>query len=733
MEEFLKQVMGESWFPIFDDYANLSISALVFDPQNSDIIYAGTGDHNISGYPFVGDGIYKTEDAGETWIQLGLSEQSIVSRIVIHPDSSNIIYTATMGVPFVRNTERGLYKTINGGQTWEQVLFISEDAGIIDLVINPEQPQTLYAVGWNRIRNAFESLIFGDAARIYKTNDGGNNWTILTGGLPQDEGSRIGICMSKQNPDKLYALYLDENYQVDEIYKTEDGGNNWIAIPTGGLDDNLMGGFGWYFGQIRVNPANDDEIYVLGVKMMKTSNGGTTWNYCPSNDYYDQHVDKHDLFFIDENTLISATDGGMYFSDNRGLTWMDLEDIPNTQFYRITYDPHNPGFYSGGTQDNGTIYGNSSIISDWDHRLGGDGFQVLFDYNDAGTGYAMTQNGSIYYHDWGDWYNWNYFTYGIDDNDRRSWDMPLIMSKTNSNVLYTGTYRIYKVENAPYEDWYTISEDLTDGIDSRYYIISAIEESAFNTAHLFAGTSDGNVWRTSDGGTNWQNITADLPERFVSSIKTSPDNENVVFIAHTGYKVNDYIPHIHISEDNGDTWTDISGNLPQFAINDMYILENYNDSVIFTATDGGVYASITKGGEWIRIGNNMPLIQVYDIDYDPVNVKLIAGTYARSMMSFPVDSVINAIDSDNIIMFAKNKLRLYPNPVRDILFIDNLDLNSPFRIDIYSMAGTNVKSMSIEHAEETVSVDLIFIKAGIYNIIITRKEGIFTGKFMKIN
>ena len=250
---------GTTWKSIFDDQPFLAIGDITFDPEQPDIIYVGTGDPNISGFPFIGDGVYKSSNGGDTWTHLGLQETRITSKIVVDPSNSNIIYVATMGLPFERNTERGLYKSLDGGATWNQVLFLEEDAGIIDLVIHSDNPQILYASGWNRIRNNGESLIIGDKARIYKTTDGGNSWEMLENGLPTVPLSRTGLAISPSNPNKVYAMFVATDMQLHSIFKTEDGGDNWISLPTAesdGLDDNALGGFGWYFGKIRLHPQN---------------------------------------------------------------------------------------------------------------------------------------------------------------------------------------------------------------------------------------------------------------------------------------------------------------------------------------------------------------------------------------------------------------------------------------------------------------------------------------------
>jgi photosystem II stability/assembly factor-like uncharacterized protein len=263
---------GASWFPVFDGHPYLAIGDIVLDPQNPSTVYAGTGDPNVSGYPFMGNGIYRSPDGGNTWAHLGLAEASIVSRIIVHPTDSNLLWVATMGLPFVRNIHRGVYRSADGGQTWLKVLYINNETGIADMVIDPVNPDILYAAGWTRIRNNSESLGYGSGAKIFKSVDGGLTWTQLTGGLPTTAQSRIGLAISTSNPSVLYASYVGVNYELFNLYKTTNGGTSWTALGVTSDIQYNMGGFGWYFGKIRVSPTNPDEIFLLVVDLYKYFN-----------------------------------------------------------------------------------------------------------------------------------------------------------------------------------------------------------------------------------------------------------------------------------------------------------------------------------------------------------------------------------------------------------------------------------------------------------------------------
>ncbi len=454
---------GAAWSPIFDSQPYLAIGAITIDPNDHQTIWVGTGDLNISGYPFIGDGIYRSTDGGVTWAHMGLIEESIVSKIIVDPSNSNTIYASTMGIPFFESMNRGLYKSTDGGVSWQQVLFVDEDAGIIDMVMDPFNPQILYACSWNRIRTNQISVVYGPDAHIYKTTDGGSTWNMLTNGLPSYTTGRIGLAISKQNSAKIYALIVDTMHVVQGIYKTLDAGTSWSNV-TGNFSNETYGGQGWYFGKIYVNPENDDEIYVPGVELQRAMNGGTYWNtVTPPWWTYEVHADGHYIDFVNGSTFFYCTDGGMYKTTNDCSTWSDAENIPNTQFYHVAYNPFAPDDVYGGAQDNGTTGGNYTFIDYWSRIYGGDGFKPIFDPINSDLFYVETQNGGLSYTNNGgfDYYD---FTNGIDESDRRSWDMPYIMSPQDHTRFFCGTYRMYELNAAPSGYWSAISADLTDGV-----------------------------------------------------------------------------------------------------------------------------------------------------------------------------------------------------------------------------------------------------------------------------
>ncbi|MFT5763824.1 MAG: photosystem II stability/assembly factor-like uncharacterized protein, partial [Saprospiraceae bacterium] len=639
---------GSNWSPIFDDQPFLAIGDIALDPNDSETVYVGTGDVNITGYPAIGNGVYKSTDGGLSWTHLGLTNQRIVSKIIVNPNDSDIVYVSCMGLPFERNNDRGLYKSTDGGLNWEQVLFVSDQSGIIDMVMNPANPQIIYAASWDRIRNNEESVVYGPNAKIHKSTDGGTTWSVLTNGLPLGEQGRIGLAMAETDPDILVCMYVATNQNLEGIYRTEDGGDLWTEIPSGfsnGLGSNVLGGFGWYFGQIRIHPTNDNWIYLLGVRAWLTTNNGIFWATATNGSNLTPHVDYHDLVFNFNNDVIVGNDGGAYKKAANSLNYTDIESIPATQFYRVAYDPHHPEDYYGGTQDNGSNKGNANNINAWSTVLGGDGFQMRFHPTNPDIVFAETQNGNIFRSSTG-LSGFISSTSGINPSDRKHWDMQYFISPHESDRLYTGTYRVYKSQTSGAPFWEAISPDLTDGIiyGSSFHTITTLTESALVEDLLYVGTTDGNVWRTEDGGTIWDSLHATLPNRYITSIKVSPDLEDNVFVCVSGYRYNEYIPRVYKSTDRGDNWTSIAGNLPDLAVNDIIILPGQNDQILFVATDAGIYATTNGGLNWELLGTNMPMVTTYDMEWNEANNQLVAGTFGRSVYTYPIDSLLNNLD-----------------------------------------------------------------------------------------
>lgn len=709
---------GTSWNPIFDDMAYLAVGSITIDPLNANTVYVGTGDKNFGGGSHIGNGIYKSTDAGSTWNQIGLEQTGIITELVIDPINSNTIYAATLGNPYEKTNERGVYKSTDGGLNWNNVLFLSDSSGVIDLIMDPSNPNVLYASGYNRINLPYQSKVSGPESKIYKTIDGGTNWTQLTGGLPMTEESRIGLAISNIAPHDLYAVYVDGDFlDIKDIYKSTDAGSNWTSlnVTNNGLDDDYMGGFGWYFGEVYVNPYNYDHVVVTGVELFESSDGGQNWQQNAPNWWtYEVHADKHDVMFLDATSYIIATDGGLYKTTDNGQNWTDIENIPVTQFYHIDVDPINIGMYGGGAQDNGTMSGNSISFNSWQRIYGGDGFRVTYLENDPGAMYLETQRGGINY------YNGSNIDVSPDlSDDRTNWDTPYIINE-DAEELFVGTSRINIMEFAPFGSYYPISNDLTKvglgtaiGNDSRH-TITEIEQAKYNDNLLFVGTSDGLVWKglRSNGSWDWTNVTGNLPDRYVTGIKSSPNPNDNMYVCFSGYTFNDYQSYLYKTEDFGQSWIDISGDLPDIPVNDILVVPGEGDNYIFAALDGGVYFTENGGVNWSYVGVDLPLVTANELRLDIPNKKLIVGTYSRSMYSYDVSWLENLnIDYSSIDESGLNEMLIYPNPVVDIVTIKNVEQGL---IKLYNTQGQLIMTYNNEQDIVDLELDLSHLPTGIY-------------------
>lgn len=716
---------GSEWEPIFDDQPYLAIGAITLDPENPETVYVGTGDRNFSGNSFIGNGIYKSTNGGDAWESIGLEATGAVTEIIIDPTNTNRLFASTLGNPHVKSTERGVYRSDDGGDTWELKLFLSDSSGVIDLIMNPSDPAVLYAAGYNRMRSYTGSVVRGPAAHVFKSEDGGDSWTQLEGGLPNDNDSRIGLAISNEDPSVVYALYVSaDNLDVKDIYKSTNAGLTWAPMNVhdgvSALPEEVMGGFGWYFGEVYLNPYNNDQLIVPGVEMYHSLDGGNMWaRNVPEWWTYEVHADKHCIAFLDEDSYIIGTDGGLYRTDNNGSTWTDIENLPITQFYHIAVDPHTAGRYGGGAQDNGSMSGNAASFNDWERLYGGDGFRVKFLELDEGAAYYETQNGGLRYKDLGG-FQIN-ITILDEGDDRVNWDMPYKVNETTEE-LFVGTSRLQVLNSAPYGSFEYITEDLTkvgqgEEVDNpRYHTISEIDQPYNNANLIYAGTTDGLVWKIERETGTWTSslISEGLPDRYVTGIRCSQNKPGTVYVTYSGYKIDDDVAYLYKSEDFGETWTDISAGLPAMTVNDVLIVPGYaNDEYLMAALDGGVYFSENGGESWDYLGVGMPFVTVSELEIDMENQRLIAGTYSRSMWSYDISWMDELQEQDNtgIDEYSAKKLITYPNPTTEFVYFETVHAND---ITIYDSKGAAVLTPSVTHFNGYSRIAVKELDKGIY-------------------
>ena len=684
---------GLTWESIFDEIGKQSIGNIAIAPSDANRIYVGTGEANGSATSgaFFGDGIYRSDDGGNTWTNIGLNDSQHIGRIVVDPADPDRVFVAATGKLYGTGTNRGIYRTTDGGASWTQVLFIGEGTSAIDLVMNPEDTDILFAAMWERTREPWQRDYGGLTSAIHRSEDGGETWELLENGLPavSEDTGRIGLSISESDPSTVYARYTRNEITnaFDAIYRTDDSGDSWNQLPTGSIN-NIDASFGWYFGNLRVNPINPDEVYVLGQTFARTRNGGQSWQFTGT----EMHVDHHALEYSrnNPNMIFAGNDGGAYISLNNGNSWTKFENLPITQFYNIEVDFSDPSRLYGGTQDNNTIRTITNSIDDWSSILGGDGFQVSVDPTDNSFVYAESQNGGLARSvDGGQ--SFVPATTGIDPSDRNNWNTPYVLSSFDPSIVYTGTQRVYSSTRAV--NWTPISPDLTNGQHPSgsvsFGTLTAIASSYNNLSTIYTGSDDGNVNVTFDGGTTWTNISDGLPERSVTAIAVSPLDDNVVYVTVSGYRSLDYDPHVFKSEDGGENWIDISSNLPGIPANEIIIVDLDGQEYLFLGTDLNVWYSNDDGAQWDILGNDLPLTIIRDLKYHTPTETLYVGTFGRSMHSYDLSDFVLSVDDAPL---SPENITLYPNPTADQFSI-NHKLSGNGTITVYDTQGKLIKTL----------------------------------------
>ncbi len=713
---------GATWTPIFDEQEMLSIGDMEISKNNTDLIWVGTGEVNAGGgsLAYDGNGIYKSSDAGLTWEAKGLPAVGSIGKILIDPNVDTTIFVGAMGPLFRKDTNRGVYRSSNDGTDWEQVLFVSDSTGIIDMAIHPINSNIVYAASWERIRRLNNRQYGGETSRIYRSQDGGDSWSELTNGLPtnaNDKG-RISIDISQSNPNVLYAFYTDKIGNVEGTFKTTNGGDSWTQV------NSISNGtsYHWWFGGIFVDPTDENVIYNSGFVMEKSADGGQTW----SSTFPNVHVDQHAMAFnasVSGEVLI-GNDGGLFKSTNNGTSSVKNNTLPITQFYRFYVDAQNADKVYGGAQDNNTIRTQSGGLSDWQAIYGGDGFQPLVDPTNTNVIYALSQRGNL----GKSTNNGASFTSalnGIPGSDTNNWDTAITFDPNDSQTLFYGTQRVYKTTNAA-GNWTAISPDLSNGPHSgnlAFGTVTSINVSPLNSDVIYAGTDDGNVWITQNGGSNWNLISGSLPILWATKVLASRDDAATVYVTFSGYRYGEDNGHVFKSTDFGVTWTDISNNLPDIPVNDI---EKDSYGNLFLGTDIGVMASADEGATWQPLGENMPSVVVTDLFIHENSEYLYAGTYGRS--SYKLNIANDVLGNENINF--SSEVKLYPNPASEYVSISFVNPSENVSIVIYDPLGRVV------FAEEKVSVgtekriSLEGFSAGNYYVQITSEENKTTKKLL---
>ena len=679
---------GTTWTPIFDDQASYSIGTVTIDPNNSQTVWVGTGE-NVSGRHVAwGDGVYKSANGGASWESMGLKKSEHIGKILIDPRNSDVVFVAAEGPLWSAGGERGLYKTSDGGKTWALVLEIDENTGVTDVEFDPANPDVLYAAAYQRRRQTWSLLAGGPQSGIYKSVDNGATWSKVSTGLPKGDMGKIGLAVTPADPNIVYAT-IEANDEEKGFYRSMDKGESWKK-----RNSYISGGTGpHYYQEIEASPVDADLVYQMDVFYQVSRDGGKTFTILGNG--REKHSDNHALW-IDPNNgkhLLAGTDGGLYESFDEGTTWRHFPNLPISQFYKLGVDNAEP-FYNivGGAQDLGTLIGPSRTTNvegvrnqDWYVPLGADGYESVFDPEDANTVYMEIQQGLLHRLDrrTEEVINIQPQPAPGDAPERWNWDSPLLISPHDNERLYFGSQRLWRSDNKG-DSWKAISKDLTTntnryeletidriwsidalydtGAMSKYATLTAIAESPLKEGLLYTGSDDGLINESTDGGQNWQK-SAGLPKvparSFINDIETSHHNENVVFAVADAHKFGDYSPYIFRSADRGRSWKSIAGDLPAGTI--VWVLKEdpVDENLLFIGTEFGIYFSPNKGSNWIKLGAGAPTIAFRDLELHPRDNDLIGATFGRGFYILddytPLRNLAEAIENKSAALF----------PVRD--------------------------------------------------------------------
>jgi photosystem II stability/assembly factor-like uncharacterized protein len=655
---------GTTWTPVFDDQGSYSIGCLAMDPSNPNVVWVGTGENNSQRSVSFGDGVYKTLDGGQTWTNMGLKESEHIGMIAVDPRDSEVVYVAAQGPLWRSGGDRGLYKTTDGGATWERILHISDDTGANEVHLDPRDPDVVYVTTYQRRRHVWTLINGGPESGIYKSTDGGNSWRKLGKGLPgvdvkkgtfTVDFGRIGLAISPANPDVIYAI-VEAQRDEGGVFRSTDRGESWEKRS------DYMSRSAQYYNELTADPQDVDTVYSMDTFLHVSVDGGKTFTKVGEKH---KHVDNHAMWIDPDDTdyLLVGCDGGVYESFDRGSTWLFRENLPITQFYRVSVDTSSPFYYIyGGTQDNNTIGGPSRTLNrsgisseDWFITIGGDGYETVIDPTNPNILYSQSQYGNLARYDRasGEAVDIQPQEAPGEDAHRWNWDSPLIISPHSPARLYYACQRVFRSDDRG-DSWTAISGDLSRqlhrdelpvmgriwGMDavsknkstSDYGNIVSLSESPLVEGLLYVGTDDGLIQVTEDGGNNWRKIdrVKGVPERaYVSRIEASLHDADTVYATFANYKQGDFNPYIAVSRDRGRIWSSISGDLPAREVVHSLMQDHEDPKLLFAGTEFGLFFTTDEGEHWVRLKGGLPTIQVRDIDIQRRENDLALGTFGR--------------------------------------------------------------------------------------------------------
>jgi photosystem II stability/assembly factor-like uncharacterized protein len=678
---------GTTWEPVFDAQDSYSIGCITLDPSNPDTIWVGSGE-NVSGrHVGYGDGVYRSRDAGKTWENLGLANSEHIGMIRVHPENSDIVYVAAQGPLWSAGGDRGLYKTTDGGETWDRILGGGEYTGVSEVHLDPRNPDVLYAVAWQKLRSVAALMDGGPETAIHKSTDGGQSWRQLEEGLPEGNWGKTGLAVSPIDPDVLYAT-IELERRSGGFWRSEDGGESWEK-----RNEYLSSGTGpHYYQELFASPHDFDRVYQADVYLHYTTDGGKNFVKMPR---ANRHVDHHAVAFDpqDPNYLLVGNDGGVYESFDKGESWKFATNLPVPQFYKVSVDYDKP-FYNvyGGTQDNNSLGGPSRTDdtagirnSDWFVTLSADGHQSFADPDNPNIVYAEWQEGNLTRFDraTGESVYIQPQPAKGEPHERFNWDAPILISSFDSSRLYYASQRVWRSDDRG-DSWRPISGDLTRDIDrltqpmmgrewsfdspwdlyamSKFSTITSLSESPLVEGLLYAGTDDGLIQVSEDGGANWRQIDRlpGVPRYFfVNDIRADLFDADTVYVVVDNHKAGDFKPYVFKSENRGKSWKSIVGDLPDRHLTWRIVQDHVAPDLLFLGTEFGLFFTVDGGQRWVRLEGGVPTIPFRDVVNQRRENDLVGATFGRGIFIFDDYSPLRAITENQL---RKNTVLF---PVRD--------------------------------------------------------------------
>jgi len=755
---------GRTWKNISDGYFGGSIGAVEVAQSDPNVIYVGGGEKTLRGNVSSGYGIWKTEDGGKTWVSAGLKNSRHVPRIRIHPKDHNIVYAAVLGNIYKPTEDRGIYKSTDGGQTWSKKLFVNDQSGFVDLVLDPNNPRIMYASSWRAKRTPYSLSSGGDGSALWKSTDSGETWKEISmnEGFPKDTLGIIGVTVSPKNSDRVWAIV--ENKEKGGLYRSDDGGKKWARVN----DERKLRQRAWYYTRVYADTEDEDVVYVLNVNYHKSTDGGKTFNT-----FNAPHGDHHDLWIAPENgqRMIIGDDGGAQISYDGGETWSTYYNQPTAQFYRVTTDNATPYRIYVAQQDNSTIRinhrsdGYGIDEDDWESTAGGESAHIAVDPTNNDIVYGGSYGGFLtrVNHDkntvrgidvWPD----NPMGYGAEGMKYRfQWNFPIMFSKHDPKKLYTFSQHVHMSTNEG-QSWQLLSEDLTrndpdklvssggpitqDNTGVEYYCtIFAANESPLKEGLLWVGSDDGLIHVTKDGGGTWENVTpSNMPEwNMINSIEPSAFDEGTCYVAATRYKLGDFQPYLYKTTDYGKTWTKITNGIPDEHFTRVVREDPKRKGLLYAGTETGMYISFNDGASWSPFQMNLPIVPITDLTIKENS--LIVATQGRSLWMIDDLSVIyQAYEVDKnagaILFKPKDALRTkggarkepsltegqnHPNGVVTHFYLKNLAEKDSVSLTYFSMQGDTLGSFNNNAKDKDKKLEVK--KGGNTHVWDTRSKG----------